>query len=158
VSSTSGQLLIVAAAITALFAARFVVFRVSCTLSEAGEPGFARAASLVLISSGLGLALLLIMKRSSPATLEANGADLFYVVTAIIGSAPGAAFLYWWLLPTSLRRGAILSGTELLLGALLAALGTGLILVVLAGLQLKRRPQAAQPPPSTASAIRHDLA
>jgi len=61
---------------------------------------------------------------------------------------------YAWLLPTSLRRGAAVAGSELLLGVLLAALVAGVVLVALAVYQLQRRPEAPRVPGSASPVTR----
>jgi hypothetical protein len=67
-----------------------------------------------------------------------------------------AAILYSLVLPTPLRRGAIVAVIELLLAMLIASLLSGVVLIVMAGIQLKSRPK----PPSipTTSAARGSVA
>lgn len=50
------------------------------------------------------------------------------------------AVLYKFTLPTAWRKGIAVAGLEVLLGSLLAALMSGVILVILAGVQVARRP------------------
>jgi hypothetical protein len=121
---------------------RFAVFRASCALADAGEPGWGKSALLVVSVLALSGALLALAGSVSPApSEEASGARVIATAAAVVAAASLAAVFYAWLLPTSLRRGAVVAGSELLLGVLLAALVTGVVLVGLAVYQLQRRPE-----------------
>jgi hypothetical protein len=150
-----GILLLWIVAIAAVVAARFVVFRASCALAEAGEPRAGKSALLVAAVLALTVGFLFMLSRLVPATPEeSNGGRVAGAAVAVVAAGVVAAVLYTWFLPTSLRRGAVVAGSELLLGALLAALVTGVVLVALAVYQLQRRPEPARIPASAPSVNR----
>jgi hypothetical protein len=140
-----GFLALTVLAFAAVFAVRFIVFRVSCTLAEAGEPGAGRSILLVTFALVITVGCAFIAGYVFPAATADAGAGPMVVkgAAAVVGAAVAAVF-YSLFLPTTLRRGAIVAGTELLLGALLASLVAGLVLVALAAFQLKARPEPRQ--------------
>jgi hypothetical protein len=144
-----------ALAVTAAVAVRFVLFRASCALADAGEPGVGRSLALVIgvLALSAGLALLPGYLYPAPADEPGGAGRLVAAAAAVTAGAALAAVVYSWFLPTSLRRGAVVAASELLLGALLTCLVAGVVLVVLAGVQLGRRPEAPRRPTATPSAL-----
>jgi hypothetical protein len=150
---------LLALAITAVLGFRFMVFRASCALADAGETGAGRSILLVIgvlvLCAGFGL----LPGYLFPPVPEDAGVRRFVAcAAALLVAAPVAAVAYAWLLPTTLRRGIVVAGVELLLGTLLAALIVGVVLVVLAGFQLARRPQPPRMPASVSRVIRSGTA
>jgi hypothetical protein len=150
VNASPGFLALSALALTAVVAVRFVLFRAGCSLADAGEPGFRRSLLLVLVALALSAGLAVLPGYLLPPSGdESGGAGRLAASVAGVGvGAVTAAAFYSWFLPTSLRRGAVVASTELLLGVLLAALVAGVVLVVMAGIQLSRRPEAPRKPAS----------
>jgi hypothetical protein len=134
--------------VTVLVAVRFVLFRAGCSLADAGEPGAGRSVALVLAVLLLSAAFVLLPDYLFPAAAEQAGpaGQLAVAALAAVAAAAIAAPLYAWLLPTTLRRGATVAAAELFLGALTAALVAGVVLVVLAGMQLRKRPEVPKTP------------
>lgn len=143
---SGGVLVALAAAVAVLFAARVALFLGSCALADAGEPRLIKAVALVLLAAAVCVPaswwLLGYLKTQLP------GSE-----TALIGPAHVAwaaatcgialvlpAVLYRFLLPATWKKGALIAGLEVVLGALLVALVAGVVLVVLAGVQVARRP------------------
>jgi phage tail sheath gpL-like len=148
VSGSPGVLALSALAITTLVVVRFVLFRAGCSLAEAGEPGWVRSAALVLAVLLVSLGFVLTLAFLFPATADQAGSfgSIALAAVAVAAAAAVAAVLYAWLLPTTLRRGATVAAAELLLSTLAAALVAGVVLVVVAGLQLRKRPEPPKVP------------
>lgn len=134
------------------FVARVAVFLASCALADAGEPRLGKAAVLALVVLALGIPicwwLFLFLETRLP------NSDTTLVSPAQIVGALLSCVVYWavpavvykFLLPASWKKGVLVAGLEVLLGSLLAALIAGVLLVILAGVQVARRPaQAAAP-------------
>jgi hypothetical protein len=134
-----------ALAVTVLVAVRFVLFRAGCSLADAGDPGAGRSVALVLAVLLLSATFVLLPDYLFPSAAEQAGAAGRLAVAAVAAAAV-AAPLYAWLLPTTLRRGATVAAAELLLGTLTAALVAGVVLVALAGMQLRKRPEVPKTP------------
>jgi hypothetical protein len=150
-SSSLAALFVLVATVTLVL--RFAIFRVSCTLTEAGEPGAIRSILLVAVAAALVVACASLAGYLFPAPSDETLSRVIVIRGLAIVVASGlAAVVYAFFLPTSLRRGAILAGAELLLGVLFASLVGGVILVAMAGMQLRRRPEPPQVP-TTASAF-----
>jgi hypothetical protein len=141
-------------AITAVIAVRFAVFRASCALADAGEPGWGKSSVLVAGALAFSGAFMFLAGYFVPAPSEEAATGRFFAMAAaVVAAAVVAAAFYAWLLPTSLRRGAVVAGSELLLGALLASLVAGVVLVGLAVYQLQRRPEPQRIPGSVSAAF-----
>lgn len=149
-SASPGMLALSALAVTAVVAVRFVLFRAGCSLADAGEPGFARSAALVLAVLLLSAGFVALPEYLFPVALEQAGpaGRIAVAVVAVAVAAAVAGVLYAWLLPTTLRRGTTVAGAELLLSLLAAALVAGVVLVIAAGIQLRKRPESPKPTPA----------
>lgn len=139
-------------------AARWALFQASCALADAGEPGVVK--SLLLVAAVLALSIALVL-LSGQLLASASDDPSAWLGAGRLGAAAGAvvlaalvaAGLYAVSLPTAPRKAIALASAELGLGALLAALCTAVVLVVLAGVQISRRSEtpkksAAAFPPS----------
>jgi membrane protease YdiL (CAAX protease family) len=123
-------------------------------LADAGEPSWGKSAILVAVVLALSGAFLLMAGYLVPAASEEVATGRFFAMAvAVVAAAVVAAAFYAWLLPTSLRRGAVVAGGELLLGVLLAALVAGVVLVGLAVYQLQRRPEPQRIPGSVSAVV-----
>jgi hypothetical protein len=129
----------------ALFGLGTFLFQAGCALADVPERGYFRslpiyAASLVLC---LPLAALLIWFAgrydANPDNWFGN-ARIAAAVAALLLTWLVSAGLYALLLAGSLRKGLMLAGFELLLMALVTALVSGVVFVVLALVQIGTRP------------------
>lgn len=141
-----------------LFGVGTFLFQAGCALANVPERSYFRslpiyAASLVLCLL-LGAALLWFAGRYDTDPNESFGR--FHVaasLTSLLLTWLLSALLFSLLLSASIRKGLIIAGIELLLLALLAALVAGIVLVVLACVQIGTRP-----PPQRVSRSFHPLA
>jgi hypothetical protein len=143
---TSGWAL--AGSVTALLAALAVgllLFHAGCALADVKGPGFFK--SLLILLAALALcvplawALLWLTGRydaGQPALLSSM--RVLGLVVALPAAWLVSALVYSLLLATPLRKGLVIAGAELVLGGLLAALGTAAVMVVLATVQIARQP------------------
>jgi hypothetical protein len=107
-------------------------------------------AGVLILTVGIAL-LPFYLLPSAPE--ESRAGHIALGAGATVVAAALAAVLYAGILPTSLRRGAVLAGVELLVNVLVAALIVGIALVVLAALQLQRRPEAPRSPATIGSLV-----
>ena len=132
-----------------------LLFRMGCALADVAEPRLPRSALLVglalAVSLPVGGLLVWLLGRYDPPDTEALFGPMRVVglVLSCLAAWVLSGALYTLSLPTPYRKGLMISAFEMLLGALGAALLAGVVLVVLAVVQIARRPAA---PPKTALA------
>ena len=123
------------------------LFQAGCALADAPERGYFR--SLPISSAAVALCLPLVVALvwfagtydSDPAasfgTMRILGLSVALIITWLL-----SAGIYSLLLAASLKKGLIIAGVELLLMALLAALVSAVVLVILSVVQIFTRPPA----------------
>ncbi len=128
-------------------AVRTFVFRAACALADVAEVRFLKALGVVCLAALVWLPLSLFVHYlfgNFAATAEARTAAAFWTANLV-------AFLLTWLisagvyaplLPVRFPRGLLVSGFEVVLSTLLAALVVGVLLVALAAVQIASRPAA----------------
>ncbi len=129
-----------------------LLFHAGCALADVREPGWLQSlgvfAAALLLCVPLAWGLWWLAGR-----YEADSSSLLgpWRLGALALALPLAwlvsAGVYSLLLTAPLRKGLVIAGAEFVLGALLAALGSGVVLVVLAIVQINH-----QPPPRAVSA------
>jgi hypothetical protein len=141
----SQLILIGSAGLLALFGVGTLLFQAGCVLADVPDRGYFRAlpiySAAILVCLPLAAALVWFVGR-----YDADPNDWFGTmrILAMIGALVLtwllSAGIYTLFLAASLRKGLLIAGIELLLLALLAALVSALVMVVLAFLQITTRP------------------
>jgi hypothetical protein len=131
----------------ALFGVGTLLFQAGCALADVPERGYFRALSIystaVVLCLPLAAAFIWFVGR-----YDTDPDDWFgnLRIVALIASLPliwlFSAALYALLLAASFRKGLLIAAVELVLMALLAVLVSGVVLVILAVMQI-----ITQPPP-----------
>lgn len=138
-----------------------LLFRASLALADVTEPGLVKSVLVVLAgiaASGLLSYLVYrLMGLADRPEMALDSATVSWLGAALFLSWLVPALLYVPALPVRWRKGAQVAGVEVLLRGLLAALVTGVVLVVLAAVQVVGRrpsqpPKAALPPPAAVRA------
>ncbi len=124
--------------VVVLLVARLLVFQAGCAIANLNPNG---VKSLVLpaigwiLMVGLGAVAIVVVTRL-PALNTATGPTLQGIMLALGATVAVTTILFWPVyslsLPTTVVRGAVISGVEQLLLGLIAALLAGLVMVVLA--------------------------
>ena len=141
-----------------LYAVTTLLFYAGCALADVANPSLGRSllavglALLVCLPAGGALVWLLGSYDTDPNVLfgpmRILGITLALLVTWVLSGV-----LYKFLLTAPYRKGLFISAVELLLGALLSALVTAVVLVILAAVQIARsKDRAALPPPAPVAA------
>jgi hypothetical protein len=145
----------------ALFGVGTLLFQAGCALADVPERGYFRALPIYALALVLCLpaaaALVWYAGRYESDPNESFGAfRLGATVLSLLFSWFLSAGVYALLLAASLRKGLLIAGIELVLMALLAALVSAVVLVVLSLVQITTRPPPArtgQTPPSSVRAM-----
>lgn len=146
--SVTGIILFVAVCL----ALRVVVFLASCALADAGEPRLGKATVLALVVMAVCAPvcwwLLIFLEARIPGPENAMIGPAHIVAGLLICVVYWVlpAVIYKFLLPAPWKKGALVAGLEVLLGSLLTALVVGVLLVILAGIQVAKKPAQATTP------------
>jgi hypothetical protein len=113
-----------------------VLFRASCSLADVADPGPVRSVLVPVVAAAVAL-LLAATAPADPASVNLRmvGPMLALLIFWLV-----PALLYAPLIPMNWRKAVIVAGLEVVLMALLAALAGGVVLVILAAVQLTRLP------------------
>jgi hypothetical protein len=136
-----------------------LLVQAGCALADVTGPGFLKALAVFVAAqvvcvplAGLLLWLAGLYDASQGVLTPLRGLAL---VVALVGAWVISALIFALTLAAPYRKGLVIAGSELALGALLTAMVTGVVLVVLAVVQIVRqppRPTAAADPPAVARA------
>jgi hypothetical protein len=131
----------------------FFLFRASIALADVTDPGLLKSILVVLVAvavcAGAGIGLYYLFRLNGPAETDRTSIYVLWALCVMLVSWVAPALLYIPALPVKWFQGVQIAGVEVLLRSLLAALVTGVVLVVLAFIQGVS--QRATPPKSTLS-------
>jgi hypothetical protein len=138
-----------------------LLFKASLALADVTEPGLVK--SVLVVLAGLAASGLLsylvyrLMGLANRPEVALDNATVLWLLAAVLLSWLVPALLYVPTLPVRWQKGVQVAGVEVLLRGLLAALVTGVVLVLLAAVQVVgRRPsqpqKSALPPPAVCAA------
>jgi hypothetical protein len=138
-----------------------LLFQAGCALADVNGPGFLKsflvsATAVVLFVVLAGLLLYTAGKYETDATSMLGPVRAGALAVSLLTTWVLAALVYALFLSAPYRKGLVIAGTELLLGGLLTALVSAVVLVVLALVQITRSPppRASLTPSSLSASYR----
>lgn len=134
-----------------LLAVMTLLFLAGCALADVNPPSLLKSGGIVavalLVCLPLGwVAVHFLGQLDADQSVLLGPMRIVGMVLSLIGAWAVSTILYALLLTAPYRKGMVIAAVELLLGALLSALLSGVTLVVLALVQINRKPEPPRIP------------